>query len=50
MKGCFCLKHTFSITQYNMETVVIESLFVEDRSGALFDKMSYKKTWGHCVT
>lgn len=27
-----CLEHKLSITRYNMETVVIESLFVKDRS------------------
>lgn len=44
MKGCLRFnsgrEHELSITQYNMETVVIESLFVKDRSEAILLKMS----------
>lgn len=40
MKGCLRfnlgLEHKLSITQYNMETVVIESLFMNDSSVVIF--------------
>lgn len=43
MKGCSRfnsgLEHKLSITQWCMETVVIESLFVEDRSAEIFSNL-----------
>lgn len=42
MKGCLrCnsgLEHELPITQYNMETVVIDSLFVKDRSEVIVSR------------
>lgn len=66
MKGClrfnFGLEHKLSITQCNMETVVIESVFVKDRGEVILSNVFHAgsffsvpkdrnlHSWGHYVT